>query len=960
MHHRPRVGSVSFSLCCLLALGSIPLGTAALASVDPDQIFPDPLYSTYPYSTYSTLGSYDSVAVADFNGDQALDLAIAHSRPGDISILLARGDGGFEPERRLPHVGELSSIAAADFNGDGKPDLVVTDSTLDRIVVFLGSGDGSFVMGDAYPVAINPSSVTVADLNLDDVPDLVLAICCSGDVSVLLGVGNGTFLPEHRFPTGLVLSAYSLAVTDFNQDGYPDLAVTSGFDSKEAVLLFGQGNGAFDPPVSLGGSQGGESICAADFNLDGHPDLAVSNAITLAISVLLGDGAGGVQSRISNDFESFPSASWLAAADLDGDGVPDLATRNATFHGHGDGSFGSAVPFSASLYTGAIADLDTDGNPDLVGANDVAAGGVFVLYNDGRGQMGVNAYPTGVYASTVLSGDFDGNGFTDLAASGPFSGEISVLPGREDGTFAPETLVPAGDQIAGMASGDFDGDGRLDLAFYQPLSGILSMLRGTGDGGFQPPVQTTIHDTPSSLAVGEFNGDGRVDLVSVRDHSEFLQVLLGKPDGTFEVIDQVGPQLVAVAASVGDFNADGKQDVAVAYPGIGSVSILLGHGDGTFGLGEFYGAGDHLSALVVADLNGDGKLDLAAGHASSLSIPIMFPQPGCCEAIRKVSVLLGRGDGTLGEETRYDSGLSFTLGVADFDQDGHLDLVSSSSTILFGGGDGTFARAQQFAQFGPGVMDDFNRDGWPDVAMANREIFVALNQGPVQSNRSPVAMAGVDTALECASPSGAEALLDGSASSDPDSTPGTTDDIDAFDWFEDYGLSTQQRLGSGETLYLVLPLGVHAITLRVTDRAGASSTSETSIRVADTVPPRISVHLTPDTLWPPNNQMVDISAEVTVTDACGQPAAKLSSIQSSGPASVSKRNGYTTGGVSGAVLGTSDFNFQLQSERSTSRQGCSYLVTYIATDAAGNQSSATGVVRVLHDRRRSSGASPSP
>jgi len=330
----------------------------------------------------------------------------------------------------------------------------------------------------------------------------------------------------------------------------------------------------------------------------------------------------------------------------------------------------------------------------------------------------------------------------------------------------------------------------------------------------------------------------------------------------------------------------------------------------------------------------------------------MFPTPGCCEAILKVSVLLGRGDGTLGEETRYESGQSFTLGVADFDQDGHLDLVSSSSTILFGGGDGTFGRAQQFAHFGPGVVDDFNRDGRPDVAVGDRpRIPVALNQGSSESNHPPIAMAGSDAELECASPSGAEALLDGSASSDPDSTPGTSDDIAAFDWFEDYGLSTQKLLGSGVTVRAVLPLGIHAFTLRVTDRAGASSTDETSIRVADTVPPQISVDLTPDILWPPNHQMVDISAEVTVTDACGQPAAILASIQSGGKANAWRRSASTAGDVTGAELGTPDFNFQLRAERAASGGGWSYLVTYVVTDAAGNQSSATGAVRVLHDRR---------
>jgi hypothetical protein len=194
--------------------------------------------------------------------------------------------------------------------------------------------------------------------------------------------------------------------------------------------------------------------------------------------------------------------------------------------------------------------------------------------------------------------------------------------------------------------------------------------------------------------------------------------------------------------------------------------------------------------------------------------------------------LLGQGDGTLGQETRYDAGRSFTLGVADFDQDGHMDLISSSSTILFGAGDGSFGRVQQFAQFGPGIVDDFNRDGWPDVAMANVEIFVALNQGApsVGPNHPPVAAAGADTRMECGSPSGAQVLLDGSASSDPDSTT-ARNDIVAYDWFEDYGRPKQRLLGSGETISVPLSLGMHRITLRVTDHAGSLATDEISIRV---------------------------------------------------------------------------------------------------------------------------------
>jgi hypothetical protein len=231
------------------------------------------------------------------------------------------------------------------------------------------------------------------------------------------------------------------------------------------------------------------------------------------------------------------------------------------------------------------------------------------------------------------------------------------------------------------------------------------------------------------------------------------------------------------------------------------------------------------------------------------------------------------------------------------------------------------------------------RGGW---------VAVALNQGP---NHPPVADAGADTTVECAGPDGAQVLLDGSGSFDADSTAGTQDDITAFDWFEDYGGPAQRLLGSGETLQVVLPLGDHLITLRVTDRAGASATDQVSVTVADTLPPQLTIHLTPDLLWPPNNRMVDVTDDVRAVDACGGAASiTLVSIQGSGPGT---SDSHVENDVSGADFGTPDLNFEIRARRSTSKQGWSYQVTYSATDAAGNHTTVTGVVQVPHDHRRS-------
>jgi hypothetical protein len=235
------------------------------------------------------------------------------------------------------------------------------------------------------------------------------------------------------------------------------------------------------------------------------------------------------------------------------------------------------------------------------------------------------------------------------------------------------------------------------------------------------------------------------------------------------------------------------------------------------------------------------------------------------------------------------------------------------------------------------VIEDFNQDGGPDIAVAtnrNQGIVVALNL-----TAAPLAAhARAEREVECASPEGAEVLLDGSAS---------TGDIATFEWFEDYAQTGQTLLGTGETLQVTLAPGVHSITLRVSDPSGAQATDEISVSIADRVGPEITVRITPDQLWPANNKMVDVGARVTATDVCGGTVdIKLTSIQEEGFAS----NGNGEGNVGGADLGTADFSFQLRAARpSSNKQGGAYRITYTATDIAGNQSTATGVVLVTND-----------
>jgi len=235
----------------------------------------------------SDLGT--GIAVGDFNGDGKLDLVIALSSvPGlGAGVLLGNGDGTFRPEVDYDTGTGATSVAVADFNGDGKLDLALGTGNL-AVAVLLGNGDGTFKPHTDYAVAAGVYAIAVADVNGDGVPDMVVATTVSNDVggiSVLIGNGDGTF-KAHQDYAGASL-ANAVAVGDFTGDGILDVAVTRWNRSGVGVFA-GKGDGTFPTRAdyTTGGS-GQVGVVVGDFNRDRKPDLAVVNGYGTAVSVLL-------------------------------------------------------------------------------------------------------------------------------------------------------------------------------------------------------------------------------------------------------------------------------------------------------------------------------------------------------------------------------------------------------------------------------------------------------------------------------------------------------------------------------------------------------------------------------------------------------------------------------------------------------------------------------------------------
>jgi len=149
-------------------------------------------------------------------------------------------------------------------------------------------------------------------------------------------------------------------------------------------------------------------------------------------------------------------------------------------------------------------------------------------------------------------------------------------------------------------------------------------------------------------------------------------------------------------------------------------------------------------------------------------------------------------------------------------------------------------------------------------------------------NNLPVARA-VSAAgpIECDRPGGGLVTLDGTSSTDPDSSPGTQDDIARFDWILDAGEPSESPLGSGEVLDAAVPLGAHTVTLRVTDTSGESASTSIPVSVVDTTPSLVSCPAA-ETLECTSPAGAPAAIRATASDVCDSGVVIRNSWNSSG------------------------------------------------------------------------------
>ena len=406
-----------------------------------------------------------------------------------------------------------------------------------------------------------------------------------------------------------------------------------------------------------------------------------------------------------------------------------LLTLPAYVTGQPAGLFGQAVTYpvgSNPTYVRA-ADLNGDGRPDLVVSNsgNGGTGSLSILFGNGdctlQPRVDYRA-ENGVFAPAI--GDLTEDGNPDVLTANYLANSVSIFRGLRNGRLVGRVDLWAGRQPAEVAIADLNGDGHADFAVNNFAANTVSVFLAKGHGRFMDPVDYPTRDGPFALAVLDLNLDGVMDIVVGNLYVDWsvngspLSVMLGRGDGTFGSRRDIPVGKYAGVVLSGDFSADGKPDLAVVNAESRSVSILLGDGAGGFPFRTDYATGDLPLGGTVGDLNKDGVLDLAVTNLQS----------------NTVSVFLGNGDGTFGQRTDYPAGGGYFIdpggiAIVDLNGDGWPDLaiansVSNTVSVLLNRG----AQAQTAASRAGHSGSTSGRTPWR-VSFAVRQNPARIGEG---------------------------------------------------------------------------------------------------------------------------------------------------------------------------------------------------------------------------------------
>lgn len=344
--------------------------------------------------------------------------------------------------------GDSRSVNWVDVNGDGFDDLFITNGPDggQNNFMWLNQGNGTFSALANDPIVLDNSpsdGATFGDADNDGDLDCFMVTWYGEPNFYYENKGNGQFLHQSAALGGSNgTHSETASWGDYDRDGKLDLYLTNSFQDKKNQLWRSLGGGnwqqVFSGGTHLTEADASRSVNWTDYNNDGWPDLFVSNESQTANDLWKNLGGGQFEKvtagSIVTSARSSMSSSW---GDVNNDGWLDLFVANSKnfapqnnqlWLNKSDGSFQEITTGELSTDGGCsfgsnFADFDNDGDLDLAVANGFCNGVIenFLYQNDGEGvftrdKTSISSLETPC-SYGLAWGDFDKNGFQDLAIS---------------------------------------------------------------------------------------------------------------------------------------------------------------------------------------------------------------------------------------------------------------------------------------------------------------------------------------------------------------------------------------------------------------------------------------------------------------------------------------------------------------------------------------------------------------
>jgi hypothetical protein len=692
------------------------------------------------YSTGS--GSHPcSVAVADFNNDNHLDIAAANSGTSDVGIFLGNENGTFTNVINIPtgEISHLEFIVVDDFTNDSKVDIVVIDSANDNAIVLEGDGNGNFTIITIHSTGYDSdsSSIAIGDFDHDNIPDIAITNNASNNILVLISYIIYPTANQVKYQTGTGSNPASIAVGDLNNDNHSDIVVANTGNNSTGIFL-NLGDGTFGHEINYLSAEGSQPyfVVVDDINKDDKLDIITVLYQISEIQIFIGYGNGTFNygHSYSTGTGAYPEA--MAMADLNYDNNLDIIVANSydgvgVLLGKGDGTFTNITTYLNDMQFNprfvVVADLNNDKILDVV-ASDYNTNGLGILLGTGDGSFDKQwIYPIDDRSNCFAIGDLNNDHYLDIVYVSAYTDNVGILFGYGNATFGSMTTYFTGRGFWPwyVILNDFNNDALLDIAICTAYGYYVGIFFGFGNGSFsqQWTFPTGYDSLPSTIASGDFNNDNQLDIAVTDQKLNRMGVFLLHyvRDFTHETIYLTGSASHPYSVAIGNFNQDNQSDIVVANSGNDDIQLLLNYYQDAFLNEVTYSTGfqSYPQFVSVADFNRDGKLDIAVANNINESI----------------NVFLGYGNSTFDAPSAYWTGTdSFPISIAvgDFNKDNWTDMVvanngSSNISVFLGFNYATFTN-ETLDISGPSadpmslVVGDFNNDHYDDLAVTSEAL----------------------------------------------------------------------------------------------------------------------------------------------------------------------------------------------------------------------------------------------